>query len=41
MAAREVGKNEENLYVLIFFKGLYQLRQMKIKAPVGEQHQLS
>ena len=32
--------NEENLYILVFFGGVYQSRQMKIEARVGEQNQL-
>ena len=34
------GKNEESMYVLVFFGRVYQSRQMKIQARVGEQYQL-
>jgi len=33
-------KKDETLYILVFFRGVYQSRQMKIKGRVGEQHQL-
>ena len=38
-SAKEV-KSEEKPEILVFFRGVYQLRQMRIEARVGEQHQL-